>query len=148
MTPNPCVASPANSLADIAGLIRDRDCGTVPIVDEGYIVGIVTDRDLRFAGSAWAGQRHQSRKCITASCLRHYSEDDLCDVEQVMVDNQVRRLPVIDRQDLALESPCKASRQKLYPTEIAASRTERSRSSLSYLAADVAQFQSKRQRQG
>jgi len=46
MTSSPCYCSPADSLEDVAQIMRDNDCGAVPVVEDGRIIGIVTDRDL------------------------------------------------------------------------------------------------------
>jgi len=46
MTPDPVCLSPNASVLDAARLIRDRKFGGVPIVDEGELVGIVTETDL------------------------------------------------------------------------------------------------------
>ncbi len=39
-------ATPDNLVSDIAALMRDEDISAVPIVDDGELRGIVTDRDI------------------------------------------------------------------------------------------------------
>ncbi len=46
MTPDPVCLSPEASVIDAARLIHDRRFGGVPIVDEGRLVGIVTETDV------------------------------------------------------------------------------------------------------
>lgn len=46
MTPDPVCLSPEASVVDAARLIHDRRFGGVPIVDEGKLVGIVTETDV------------------------------------------------------------------------------------------------------
>src|SRR5436853_6693675 len=55
MTRSPVCCSTGDSMKDVAQLMRDQECGVVPIVDEqpGSIVGIVTDRDLTVRGLAF-----------------------------------------------------------------------------------------------
>jgi CBS domain-containing protein len=48
MTPKPrtASASPRTTLAEAAQLLWNGDCGILPVVDDGKLVGVVTDRDL------------------------------------------------------------------------------------------------------
>lgn len=46
MTPSVRTASPSQSLAEAAQLMKSDDVGSIPIVEEGRLVGIVTDRDI------------------------------------------------------------------------------------------------------
>ena len=46
MTPGVAVAQPRSTVHDVAGIMRVEDCGFVPVVDAGHLVGVVTDRDL------------------------------------------------------------------------------------------------------
>jgi len=49
MTSEPRTCTPETSLACAAQLMLEGDCGTLPIVQDGKIVGIVTDRDMYIA---------------------------------------------------------------------------------------------------
>ena len=49
MTPNPMVCSPDMNLAAAGELLLEGDCGILPIVDEGRLIGVVTDRDMCIA---------------------------------------------------------------------------------------------------
>lgn len=46
MTPNPVTVSPDTLLVDAAKLMRDRKFGGLPVMDQGRLVGIVTETDL------------------------------------------------------------------------------------------------------
>src|SRR5688572_25543898 len=46
MTENVRTATPATTLRDVAALMRDGDMGAVPVIDNGRLIGIVTDRDI------------------------------------------------------------------------------------------------------
>lgn len=46
MTRNPATCAPATSLRLVAQLMADHDCSSIPIVDSGRLVGVVTDRDI------------------------------------------------------------------------------------------------------
>jgi CBS domain-containing protein len=49
MTPDPVVCAPDTNLAAAAELLLRGDCGILPIVDNGHVIGIVTDRDMYIA---------------------------------------------------------------------------------------------------
>jgi CBS domain-containing protein len=46
MTESPKACAPDSSVREAAVLMRDNDCGVLPVVQRGRLVGIVTDRDL------------------------------------------------------------------------------------------------------
>ena len=98
MTRDPECCRPDQTARDAARVMRDRDCGCVPIVDDaGSVVGIVTDRDLAVRGIA-AGKESTTKlndlMTPAASCCG--PDDDLRDVEQKMAELQVRRIPIVD----------------------------------------------------
>jgi CBS-domain-containing membrane protein len=99
MTRNPACCSPDDSARDAARLMRDRNCGSVPIVDEESrkVIGIVTDRDL--AVRAIAEEKDSDTKLRdlmtrVAKCCG--PDDELKEVERTMADLQVRRIPIVD----------------------------------------------------
>ncbi len=49
MTASPRSCSPASTVLEAALLMRDADCGVVPVTDGGRPVGILTDRDVALA---------------------------------------------------------------------------------------------------
>lgn len=97
MTAAPCCCSPNDSLQDVARAMRDNDCGAVPIVDNGGVVGIVTDRDLAVRALA-EGKGSDARvgDFITTNPCCGSAEDDVRHIEKLMADNQVRRVPIVD----------------------------------------------------
>ena len=54
MHPNPIISSPDVSLEEAYGLMNDQNIRHLPILREGRLVGLVTDRDLRLATSSLA----------------------------------------------------------------------------------------------
>jgi CBS domain-containing protein len=98
MTRDPACCRPDQTARDAAQVMRDRDCGCVPIVDDaGTVVGIVTDRDL--AVRAIATGKESTTKLndlMTASASCCGPDDDLRDVEQKMAELQIRRIPIVD----------------------------------------------------
>jgi CBS domain-containing protein len=98
MTKNPDCLRRENTARDAAKVMRDRDCGVVPILDDaGRVVGIVTDRDLTVRGIA-SGRDANTRlsELMTPAAICCGQDDDLRDVEQKMAELQVRRIPIVD----------------------------------------------------
>lgn len=46
MTPNPVTVAPATPMVEAAKLMRDHKFGGLPVVEDGRLVGIVTETDL------------------------------------------------------------------------------------------------------
>jgi CBS domain-containing protein len=101
MTAHPVCCTPADSVMDVALVMREHDCGCVPIVDQstGALVGVVTDRDLAVRGLASGRGAHarvgELMSEIPSCCSE---EDDVAVVERVMSEKQVRRVPVVDAE--------------------------------------------------
>jgi CBS domain-containing protein len=98
MTKDPDCLSGDDTARRAAQVMRDRDCGCVPIVDgAGKVIGIVTDRDLAVRGIA-AGKDTNTKlnDLMTPVATTCSPDDDLRDVEQKMAELQVRRIPIVD----------------------------------------------------
>ena len=98
MTRNPECCRRDDTAREAARVMRDHDCGVVPIVDDGgRVVGIVTDRDLAIRGIA-AGKDINTKlnDLMTPVAVTCGQDDDLRDVEQKMAELQVRRIPIVD----------------------------------------------------
>ena len=97
MTASPCTCSPNDSVQDVARTMRDHDCGAVPIIDNGRLVGIVTDRDLTVRALASGLDGESSIADVVTREPSSCSVDaELSEVERVMSDQQVRRVPIVD----------------------------------------------------
>lgn len=89
-------------LREVAQLMKDEDCGVVPIVDErGCLVGIVTDRDLvirAFTGGKSPDQLRAS-DVMTDDVECVHPEEDIHSIISLMGKRQIRRIPVVERDD-------------------------------------------------
>ncbi len=76
------------------------DCGMIPVVnDDGRLAGVVTDRDICMAAYM---QGRPLRTIPVASAMAKqvvasHTDDSIEAAEGLMRDNQIRRLPVLDR---------------------------------------------------
>lgn len=96
MTPDPVTCLPTTNLAQAAALMLQGDCGILPVVENGKIRGVVTDRDLFIA----LGTRDQQPSTVTVADVMHgplftcSPEDDVDAVLDIMKAHAIRRLPV------------------------------------------------------
>lgn len=101
MTANPATCGRDATLQEVAQLMKQNDCGQIPVVDDGNKpVGVITDRDIAVRAVA---QGTDTRSATAADCMtapvatvRENSNIDEC--YQLMERNQIRRVVVVDQQ--------------------------------------------------
>lgn len=98
MTANPVTCSPGDSLATAAMHMWNWDCGVVPVVDDGQIRGVLTDRDicmaLFFKGAPASAVT--VAEVINGSVYSCSPDDEVAEALRIMRDHQVHRLPVVE----------------------------------------------------
>ena len=96
-------AGPEQDMVSVAAKMAERDVGCVPIVENGRIEGVLTDRDivLRCIAEGRDPMLCTAGEICTRSAAYVYADQSLEDALAVMAAEQVRRLPVIDRGKLA-----------------------------------------------
>jgi CBS domain-containing protein len=98
MTSNVRLATPDQSISESARIMAECDSGVVPVYEADRLVGMVTDRDI--VVRAVANNLAPStpvREVMSQEVLYCYEDDDIEQVAQNMAKNQVRRLPVLNR---------------------------------------------------
>ena len=115
-----------------AKLMWEHDCGTIAVVrDDGKLAGMITDRDICMA--AYTQGRPLGEIPVNAVMAKHVisanPDQKLGEVEELMAENRVRRIPIIDSDrmpvgvlsvnDLAIESVQPDTRMKNGPSKIA-----------------------------
>jgi CBS domain-containing protein len=102
MTPSVVTAETDATLGELGAIMRDRSVGSVVICDGGRPVGMITDRDLAIAvvadgaDSASPARDHATRPLVTGTI-----EMDLEEAAALMVQHRIRRLPVLEDDELA-----------------------------------------------
>lgn len=100
MTPDPVCCTPDSTAREAATLMKDHDCGSIPVVESREsrrLIGTVTDRDLAVRGLALGkGPDTAIRELMTESPITSAPEDEVEVVREVMVARMVRRVPVVD----------------------------------------------------
>jgi len=98
MTPNPRTLSPEDSIQNAARIMRDEDTGAVPVVENGRVLGMVTDRDIviRLVAEGGDASSAKVRDAMSERLTTIDPDQDLDEAMRLMADHQVRRLPVCE----------------------------------------------------
>jgi CBS domain-containing protein len=98
MTSEVKACEPSATVVEAAKLMAQEDVGPIPVVEDGRLVGIITDRDIVVKMIA-KGDDPSSRTVgdIASRDLVTITPDsDVSEALDLMAENQVRRLPVVD----------------------------------------------------
>ena len=91
-------ATRESTLEEVARLMRDGDMGSVPVVEDGKLVGIVTDRDIVVRSIAEGKDSSTSvAEAMTTDIFSVRPEDFVFEAIRLMGDKQVRRVPVVEK---------------------------------------------------
>lgn len=115
MTPGVESITSSDALRDAAKTMRDGDFGSMPVVDDGRLVGMLTDRDIVVRGVAEGLDPTACRVADVASreVVTVAPDQDLDEAMDLMAQHRVRRLPVVEagrlvgvvsQADVALEA--------------------------------------------
>jgi CBS domain-containing protein len=93
------IASPNQSIAEVAQIMAEIDVGSLPVGEDDRLIGMITDRDIALRGVGRHCQPDTKVDQVMTRDLKYCFEDeDLGHVAKNMGDIQVRRLPVLDRK--------------------------------------------------
>ncbi len=92
--------SPQQTIGDAAQLMQQLDTGVLPVGENDRLVGMVTDRDIVIRAVAQGrGPDAEVREAMTESVLYCFDDDSIEDAAKQMGEAQVRRLPVMNRDN-------------------------------------------------
>lgn len=98
MTRDVVVASPTETICDAAKQMASIDAGVLPVGENDRLVGMITDRDIAVRAVAQGlGPDTPIREVMSEEVLYCFEDDTVDEVARNMGDQQVRRLPVLDR---------------------------------------------------
>ena len=100
MTAEPLWCTPEQTVQEAARLMRDNDCGSIPVVavnGDQKLVGVITDRDIAVRCVA-EGKDGNTRVAdvMTRNPKVSRPDADVQEVETIMAQYQVRRVPVVE----------------------------------------------------
>ncbi|HEX4928746.1 MAG TPA: CBS domain-containing protein [Burkholderiales bacterium] len=99
MTRDVRVATPGETIRDVARTMAEIDAGALPVGENDRLIGMITDRDIALRAVAQGkGPDTPVREVMsTERVLYCYEDEDLDHVAKNMGEEQVRRLPVVNR---------------------------------------------------
>jgi CBS domain-containing protein len=93
------LANPDDNVQQAARMMREADVGILPVGEGDRLVGMVSDRDIavRVAAEGRDPARTKVRDVMSPDVRYVYEDEDLEHVAENMAEQQVRRLPVMNR---------------------------------------------------
>lgn len=104
MTPTVGTIGPEATLQEAAQKMRDLDVGPLPVCEGERVVGMITDRDLAVRAVAMGSDPRTTRvrEVMTREVVCASEGDRLVHAAELMEKMQVRRIPVVDRDQRIL----------------------------------------------
>ena len=95
MTPNPMTVTPQASIAEVWDLMRELEIRHVPVVQDGALVGMLSDRDLARLDIAQMLPM-PIVKVMSTDVIAVEPESELSEVVELLIEHKVGALPVIE----------------------------------------------------
>ncbi len=102
MTKNVAFVNPAETVSETAHLMQMHNVGSIPVCDQSGVVGIVTDRDIvvRTVAHGKNPQQTPVSDIMTTGVTTVSPEMEMDAVAKQMANSQIRRVPVIENNNL------------------------------------------------
>lgn len=104
MTKDPACCLPDSNLQDVTRLMKENDCGCIPVVESkesSKLVGTITDRDI--AIRAFSGEKNPldltAADIMTPDTVTVTPETSIQECCDMMENKQIRRIMVVDEKD-------------------------------------------------
>lgn len=103
MTAEVEIVGPDQPIREAAQFMLRAYAGAMPVGEGDRLVGMVTDRDIAVRGvAAGRGPDTPVRDVMTDEVIYCFEDDDVEEVALKMSDRQVRRMPVLSRENDSL----------------------------------------------
>jgi CBS domain-containing protein len=107
MTKNPICCLPDAMATKVAQLMKRENIGSIPVIENEQahkLVGIVTDRDLamKIVAEGLDARSTKVEAVMTRKVVTCRAEDDLQIALDAMSEHQLRRIPVVDKDNTIL----------------------------------------------
>lgn len=102
MTKNVSVCTPHEPVTAAAKIMRDVNCGSVPVCEGKKVVGMITDRDIVLfcVADGKDSTKVHCHECMTKDIVTCTPEMDIHECARLMADHQVRRIPVVQNGEM------------------------------------------------
>ena len=101
MTSNVHSVSPETSIKVAATKMRDLDVGSLAVIENGQLCGIVTDRDIccQCVAEDLDAFETEVAEIMSHDVTSCFSDQDITDAAEIMEEMQIRRLAVLNHDD-------------------------------------------------
>ena len=91
-----------DSIERAAQMMKQFDVGSIPVCNQEKLVGMVTDRDitLRSVAVGENGNQQKISDVMTSNPVTGSPDMDVHDAAKIMSEQQIRRLPIIQNNNL------------------------------------------------
>ena len=100
MTKDPACCTASDTVTKVAGIMKQEDVGSVPVVEAGdqRLIGIVTDRDIvvKVVAAGRGLEQASVKEAMTPNPASCREDDDVEQAMKLMKERQVRRMPITD----------------------------------------------------
>jgi CBS domain-containing protein len=98
MTSSPETVESSSTAVDAAKRMKQADAGMIPVVQNGKLVGTITDRDIavRVVAEGKDPQTTTVGEIASKQVVTVQPDNDLSEALKLMARHQVRRLPVVE----------------------------------------------------
>ena len=102
MSNNIVSLSSEDSIERAAQMMKQFDVGSIPVCSQEKLVGMVTDRDiiLRSVATGTNGNKQKISEVMTSNPVTGNPDMDVHDAAKIMSDEQIRRLPIVQNNNL------------------------------------------------
>lgn len=102
MTKEVRVCSPHDSVTAAAKIMREINCGSVPVCEGKKVIGMITDRDivLNVVADGKDTNNTHCHDCMTSDVITCSPDADVHECARIMADHQIRRLPVVQNEEM------------------------------------------------
>ncbi len=91
--------SPELSIQETARKMREMNLGSMPVLEHGQLIGMITDRDIccRAVGEGRDVAGTKVREIMSTDVSYCFNDQNASDAVQLMEDKHIRRLAVLNR---------------------------------------------------
>ncbi|HBL84004.1 MAG: CBS domain-containing protein [Clostridiales bacterium GWF2_38_85] len=100
MTKNVVSIEPQETIGKAAQLMREYNIGSLPVCEGQNVVGIITDRDIALRCVAEGKNNVSVKDVMTSEPITIESEKNIHEAANLMSSRQIRRLPVVENNNL------------------------------------------------
>jgi CBS domain-containing protein len=105
MTRDPRTVKPGDTLLDAIRVYKELNVGFIPVCEDpdGRLVGVLTDRDVALALSKdQKPSQIRVAQCMSRDPVTCRPGDDAFSAAQKMEEHQIRRIPVVDDDNILM----------------------------------------------